>query len=99
MLDGFPKIPLLHRLQATRFCASSFCNLSLLISSTTHSYHVFLPLPLHFSPSTTISLHAATQLSLFLCSMCPNHLNLPRHMTSNTHSISNRPNNSSFVFY
>src|SRR5260221_8390895 len=30
-----------------------------------------------FSPSTTISLHAATQSSLFLRSMCPNHLNLP----------------------
>src|SRR5260221_1935621 len=43
------------------------------MSSTTHSCHVFLPLPLTFSPSTTISLHAATQSSLFLRSMCPNH--------------------------
>src|SRR5260221_708835 len=60
--------------------------------------HVFLPLPLPFSSSTTISLHAATQSSLFLRSMCPNHLNLPRRTTSNTHSIPNRPNNSSFVF-
>src|SRR6266536_936926 len=83
-------------LQVTRFCASSFRNLSFLISSTTHSCHVFLPLP--FSLSTTISLYAATQSSLFLRSMCPNHLNLPRRTTSNTHSIPNRPNNSSFVF-
>src|SRR5260221_12168084 len=89
------KIPLL---QVTRFCASSFRNLSFLISSTTHSCHVFLPLPLPFSPSTTISLHAATQSSLFLRSMCPNHLNLPCRTTSNTHSIPNRPHNSSFVF-
>src|SRR5260221_7049272 len=43
-------------------------------------------------------LHAATQSSLFLRSACPNHLNLPRRTTSNTHSIPNRPNNSSFVF-
>src|SRR6266536_1190 len=68
------------------------------MSSTTHSCHVFLPLPLPFSPSTAISLHAATQSSLFLRSTCPNHLNLPRRTTSNTHSIPNRLNNSSFVF-
>src|SRR5260221_13192502 len=49
----------------------------------------FLPLPLPFSP--------ATQSSLFLHSMCPNHLNLPSRTKSNTHSIPNRPNNSSFV--
>src|SRR6266536_3026428 len=84
-------------LQVTRFCASSFRNLSFLILSTTHSCHVFLPLP--FSPSTTISLHAATQSSLFLRSTCPNHLNLPRRTTSNTHSIPNQPNNSSSFFY
>src|SRR6266536_5095162 len=83
-------------LQVTRFCASSFRNVSFLISSTTHSCHVFLPLP--FSPSTTVALHAATQSSLFLCSTCPNHLNLPCRTTSNTHSIPNRLNNSSFVF-
>src|SRR5260221_6060286 len=40
----------------------------------------------------------STQSSLFLRSMCPNHLNLPCRTTSNTHSTPNRPNNSSFVF-
>src|SRR5260221_437982 len=39
------------------------------------------------SPSTTISLHTATQSSLFLRSLCPNHLNLPCCTTSNIHSI------------
>src|SRR5260221_632199 len=75
-----------------------FSQLKLSHIPTTHSCHVFLPLPLPFSPSTTTSLHAATQSSLFLRSICPNHLNLPRRTTSNTHSIPNRPNNSSFVF-
>src|SRR5260221_5341569 len=68
MPKPFPIIPLL---QLSLFCASSCRNLSFLISSTTHSCHVFLPLPLPFSPSTTVSLHAATQSSLFLRSTCP----------------------------
>src|SRR5260221_623778 len=39
-----------------------------------------------------------TNHPLFLRSTCPNLLNLPCRTTSNTHSIPNRPNNSSFVF-
>src|SRR5260221_11543874 len=68
MLVRVRRFPINSFLQVIRFCASSFRNLSFLISSTTHSCHVFLPLPLPFSPSTTTSLHAATQSSLFLCS-------------------------------
>src|SRR6201993_2877817 len=40
--DGFPEMARLH---AARSCATSLLSRSLLISSITHSFQVFLPLP------------------------------------------------------
>ena len=57
--------------------AHSGCKPSAFISSFTHSYQVFLPLPAHLTPATTTFLQADTQSSPLLCSTCPNHLNLP----------------------
>ena len=62
----------------------SGCKPSTFISSFTHSYLVFLPLPAHLIPATTIFLQADTQSSPLLRSTCPNHLNLPRLTTSAT---------------
>ena len=64
--------------------AHSGCKPSAFISSFTHSYQVFLPLPAHLTPATTTFLQADTQLSSLVLSTCPNHLNLPRLTTSST---------------
>src|SRR5260221_12767655 len=56
------RFPINSSLQVTRFCASSFRNLSFLISSTTHSCHVFLPL-----------LYLFHILPPYLCMLQPNH--------------------------
>ena len=64
--------------------AHSGCKPSTFISSFTHSYQVFLPLPAHLTPATTTFLQADTQSSPFLRSTCPNHLNLPYLTTSST---------------
>ena len=65
--------------------AHSGCKPSTFISSFTHSYQVFLPLPAHLTPTTTTTfLQADTQSSSLLCSTCPNHLNLPHLTTSST---------------
>ena len=64
--------------------AHSGCKPSAFISSFTHSYQVFLPLPAHLTPATTTFLQADTQSSSLLRSTCPNHLNLARLTTSST---------------
>ena len=64
--------------------AHSGCKPSAFISSFTHSYQVFLPLPAHLTPATTTFLQADTQSSPLLHSTCPNHLNLARLTTSST---------------
>src|SRR5664279_1930691 len=74
-------------LQTARSCASSRFNFNLLISSATHSFHVFLPLPFPLFPVTTMFLHAGTQSLASLRSTCPNHLNLPWHTMSDTPTI------------
>src|SRR5664279_2645729 len=66
------------------------------MSSATHSFQVFLPLPL-FS-STSIFLHADTQSSVSLCSTCPNDLKLPWHTMSDTLTIPNLSRSSSLEF-
>ena len=62
----------------------SGCKPSTFISSSTHSFQVFLFLPLHLAPATFTFLQADTQSSTLLRSRCPNHLNLPRLTTSTT---------------
>ena len=62
----------------------SGCKPSTSISSFTHSYQVFLPLPTHLTPVTTTFLQAHTQSSPLLRSTCPNYLNLLRLTTSAT---------------
>ena len=64
--------------------AHSGCKPSSSMSSFTHSLHVFLPLPLLFSPTTSTFLQADTQSSPLLRFTCPNHLNLPCLHTSAT---------------
>src|SRR5579863_3950441 len=64
-------------------------SLSSLVFST-HCSHVFLGLSLPLLPSTFISLQADTQSQSFLCSTCPNHLNLPLLTTFKTSSSSSR---------
>src|SRR5664279_474456 len=56
----FPKMP---PLQTARSCASSCFSINFFISFqfATHSFQVFLPLPLPLFPSTSIFLHADTQ--------------------------------------
>ena len=54
------------------------------MSSSTHSFQVFLFLPLHLTPATSTYLEADTQSSTLLRSRCPNHLNLPCLTTSAT---------------
>jgi hypothetical protein len=70
----FPRMPFL---QTARSGASSCLYLNCLMSSVTHSFHVFLPLLLPLSPETAKFLQADTQSSTSSRSTCPNHLNLP----------------------
>src|SRR5206468_2522310 len=70
------------------FCTSSFFDPHSLMSLSTHSIHVFLPLPFPLSPPTTSKfLHLETQSSASLRSTCPNHLSLPRLTTLFTPTI------------
>src|ERR1043165_1583621 len=85
-------------LAASLSCASSFFSPSFVMSSLTHSLHIFLPLPLFLSPTTSMYVHANTQSSLLLCSACPNHLSLTRLTTSVTLSMPKYPINSSLDF-
>ena len=57
------------------------------MSSLTHCSHVFLLRPRPLVPSTTNPLQADTQSSTLVRSRCPNHLNLPRLITSATQLI------------
>src|SRR5260221_6924382 len=76
-----------------------FSQLKLFSNPPLNTHAMFYCLCLYpFHPLPPYLCKRATQSSLFLRSTCPNHLNLPRRTTSNTHSIPNRPNNSSFVF-
>ena len=59
-----------------------------MMSSFTHSFQVFLFLPLHLTLATSIFLQADTQSSTLLLSRCPNHFNLPCLTTSATLSKS-----------
>ena len=52
--------------------AHSGCKPNVFISSFTHSYQVFLPLPTHLTPATTTFLQADTQSSPLLRSTRPN---------------------------
>jgi len=61
-----------------------FFEYSLLMSTFTHSFHIFLPPPLIFIPSTSNSLHAYTQSLLSLRSTCPYHLSRPYFIISST---------------
>src|SRR5664279_667540 len=79
-------------------CASSFFSINFFMSFATHSFHVFLPLPLPFFPSTSILLHADTQSSVSLRSMCPNHLSLPWRTTSDTLTSPSLSRSSSLEF-
>jgi len=51
-------VKLLH---LSQIWATPLTKPSLFISTFTHSFHVFLPIPLHFVPSASSSLHADTQ--------------------------------------
>ena len=77
----------LHIFQNT---AHSRCKPSTLMSSSTHSFHVFLFLPLHIAPVTSTILQPNTHPSTFLRSRCPSHLNLPCLTTSATLCTSRR---------
>ena len=90
-------MPFLH---TARSCVSITLRFNFAMSSSTHCRHVFLGLlrPLPFTLSTTMLLHADTQLSGCLRSTCQNHLNLPRLTTSETYSVSSRLNSSSLAF-
>ena len=89
--DGFG-LRLIAPLHETLSCATSRFNFKLRKSSSTHSRHAFLPLPLprFLPPTISKDLQAETQLSAFIRSTCPNHLNLPRLRTSSTASIPKR---------
>src|SRR6267154_2055518 len=80
------KILLLH---SDRSCASSFFRLNLFMSVATLSNHVFLPLPLLMTPSTSKFLNLEIQSTAVLRSTCPYHLSLPRLTTLSTLSITN----------
>src|SRR5207245_2262880 len=54
------------------------------MSLTRHYFHVFMPLPTPLVPATTCPLQPEIQSFTFLCSACPNHLNLPLLATSET---------------
>src|ERR1700755_1976798 len=58
--DCFSTMALLH---TARSCAVSLFSPNLLISSSTHSFHFFLPLPRPLEPATSISLQDDTQFS------------------------------------
>ena len=91
----FPRMPFLH---FARSSVSIRLRFNFAMSSSTHCHQVFLGLPLPFTLSTTMLLHADTQSSESLRSKCPSHLNLPRLTTAETLSIPSRLNSSTFAF-
>src|SRR5664279_2950214 len=90
----FPKMPPLHK---ARSCASSCFSINFM-SFATHSFQVFLSLPLPLFPSTSIFLHSDTQSSVSLRFTCPNHLNLPWRTLSDTLTIPSLSRSSSLEF-
>ena len=60
------------------------CKLSTSMSSSTHFFQDFLYLAMNIAPATSTFLQVDTQPSMLLRSRCPNHLNLPRLITSAT---------------
>ena len=82
MLAWVGRVILMADFQSDLDCVSSglkfFCHKSVLITYC----HVFLGLPLGFVLETTISLHLLIQLSPFILSKWPNHLNLLAWITS-----------------
>src|SRR5664279_4111140 len=74
-------------LHTARACASSCFSINFFMSFATHSFQVFLPLPLPLFPFTSIFLQADTKSSVSLRSTCPNHLSLPWHTMSDTLTI------------
>src|SRR5664279_2695181 len=68
-------------LHTARSCASSCFSINFFMSFATHSFQVFLPLPLTLFPSTSIFLHADTQSSVSLRSTCKHafHMLSPSH--------------------
>src|ERR1700757_4373306 len=97
-LHGSHGFPEMARLQAARSCAISLLSRSLLMSSTTHSFQVFLPRPRLLESATSILLHTDTQLFALKRSTCPNHLSLLLLTTSTTLSIPNLSRSSSVGF-
>jgi len=96
----FPRMPLLH---TARSCVSITLSFNFAMYSSTHSSHVFLVLPwwlcpLHFQILYVCMLSVYTKSSDCLHSICPNHLNLPRLTTSETHSMSSRLDSSALAF-
>src|SRR5207245_10453993 len=77
-------------LHLVRSCASFAFKPKPFKSLTRTCFHVFWGLPTGLAPSTTKPLQPETQSSAFLRSTCPNHLNLPLLITSNTLSTSKR---------
>ena len=84
---GFVHMRSLHTSLNT---SHSGCKPSTSMSLSTHSFQVFLFLPLHLAPATSTFLQPDTQSSTLLRSTCPNHLNLPRLTTSATLSTPKR---------
>ena len=85
---GFDICPEMKSLHTSLNPAHSGCKLSSFMSLFTHSLKIFLPLPTHLSPATSTFIQAETQSSPLLCSRCPNHLNLPRHVIMRFYIIS-----------
>src|SRR5207245_2550645 len=83
----FPRIATLH---LVRSCVSFAFKPKPFKSLTRTCFHVFLGLPIDLATSTTEPLQPEIQSSAFLRSTCPNHLNLPLLITSNTLSTPNR---------
>jgi len=81
------RLPKMVPLHTARSRASSLVTPTLLMSSITHSSHVFLPLPRPLEPSTSIALHADTQLSSLIRSTCPNHLSLLLLTTTSEYTV------------
>src|SRR5271170_6618146 len=85
-LCGSDVLPMMSHLHFSRSLAISGFNPMSFISPTNRAPQVILGLPLPLLPTTSIFLQALTQSSSAFRSTCPNHLNLPRLITSTTPS-------------
>src|SRR5271170_7817007 len=81
-LCGSDVLPMMSHLHFSRSLAISGFNPMSFISPTNRAPQVILGLPLPLLPTTSIFLQALTQSSSAFRSTCPNHLNLPRLITS-----------------